>query len=138
MRSLKNAIKLILETKANVKVVIVPIVGISIADYNNRKMNGPRQPNEKTPEREYDPDTNQHIINNAITDLNKQILGLKAEGGLESPLVHRYVHKDPGHGKPIRHAFSKLIDGLHPRPDTLVQWGKAYITAIQANSNKLE
>ena len=138
MNELKNAIKTILEINESVKVVIVPIVGVSIADYNNRRENGPRQPDEKKPERAYSPDPNQHIINNALIELNKQILDLNTEGGLESPLLHRYIHKDPGHGKAIRHAYSKLFDGLHPRTDTLVQWGRALTTAIQANTNRLE
>ena len=135
---LKAAVKMILSKKPSIKVVLVPIVGLSIADYNNRKANGPRQTNDKTPVRSYDPDPFQHVIDNAITDLNKEILDLNAIGNLESPLVHRYIHKDPGHGRRVRHAYSKLIDGLHPRSDTLNQWGKAYTTAIRANSNRLE
>ena len=138
MSKLKAAIKRIVLKKPSVKVILVPIVGLSIADYNNKKRNGPRQPNDKTPARHYDPDPYQHIINNALQDLNKQILELNVEGGVETPLVHRYVHKDPGHGRPVRHAYSKLVDGLHPRPDTLKQWGRAYNTAIRANSNRLE
>ena len=140
MSDLKTAVRKIVNSdrSGNVKVIIVPIVGLSIADYNNRRENGPRQPDEKTPERTYRPDPDQHIINNAIVDLNKQIVELNVEGGLETPLVHRYIHKDPGHEKATRHAYSKLFDGLHPRPDTLVQWGKALTTAIQANTNRLE
>ena len=138
MQNIRHAICVILTAKPTTKVIMTPVVGISIADYNNRKKNGPRCRHEKTPSRSYLPDRYQHVINNGIIELNMQIIDLNSEANLETPLVHRYVHKDPGHGKPIRHAYSKLIDGLHPRPDTLRQWGNAYVTAITANINKAE
>ena len=138
MQELKHALNVILTAKPSVKVVITPIVGISIADYNNRKRSGHRRKPAKVPKHWFQPDPYQHIINKAIMELNTQIIDLNIAGNLESPLVHRKIHKDPGNGKPVRHAYSKLNDGLHPRCDTLAQWGKAYVTAIAANANKAE
>ena len=87
INELKQAIRLILAKKPLLKIVMTPIVGVSIADYNNRKDNGPRQVNEKTPVRVYEPDPYQHVINNAISDLNNGIMELNNLGNLETPLA---------------------------------------------------
>ena len=99
----------IMETRPAVKVVISPIVGVSLSMYNEEAWHHQEQ----------------DLINDAIIKINCWIKHENGRLGLETPMLDRKIHKQQGKGRKSVHRYSKLAtDGLHlsdPIKDDWVQ-----------------
>ena len=100
------------------KVIMLPIVGLDLARYNNDQTRNPWQ----------------HIIDDGLKAVNTNIITLNAAFGNSTPLIHLNIYKCKGHGK-VKAFYCRLWDGLHPRGDTLERWGEGILKAMWLNGD---
>ena len=100
-------------------VIMVPITGLHLNQYNNFPSWHPEQ----------------WVINWGLMDLNTNIVTMNAACGFSTPLTHHYVHKSTGRNRRMRHHYTRLWDGLHPRGDTLYRWAESLLEAMRRNGH---
>ena len=89
--------KEIIEEK-EVKVILSPLIGISLSMYNKEPWYHQEQ----------------ELINDAVLELNRWIKHENSANDLDTPLLDRKIHKQQGAGRKPVHKYSKLQrDGLH-------------------------
>ena len=101
----------------NLKIVFMTITGIDIMRYNKTHTVHP----------------DQDMINTSMVKLNEEILKYNQSHSCRTPMIHEVVHYKPGQGRPTKHYYSRLIDGLHPTARTVSKWGKIIARAVELN-----
>ena len=100
-------------------VIILPLTGMCMSAYN----------------KEHGWNVRQRVLDRGMLMLNEHIITMNAANNLHTPLTHHYIHRCVGGGRPVRHMYSRLWDGLHPRGDTLNRWAHNLVSAARYNGH---
>lgn len=136
-----DAYALILSLHPNIKIILAPITGVDLLDYNNKHRQGLSEAEYKLYKANHGSDPNQDLLNSMVLSINKWIVSANVAHKLPTPWiatdVHRY-HKGMTH-----HQYWRLKDGCHPSQALTNSWAKKLARACrdlhqQPNNSILE
>ena len=105
----------------NINIIICPLYGISMDDFNKLTHPHPQQP----------------IIDETVLTLNKNIHILNHRGGWYTPKIDLTIHTWQPDKQRWYHQYGIHRDGLHPRPDHYQQVADCLWYAIEENAIQL-
>ena len=112
-----NAKYLLAKEEITVKVILSPLIGISLNMYNKEPWYHQEQ----------------EFTNEAVLELNRWMKFKNAKCELETPMLDRKVHKQQGNGRRPVHKYSKLFDELHLRGAIRRDWVRELVRVMQHN-----
>ena len=113
-----------------------PLTGLDICDYNNpdrKKMTDEQLTeyhNKKTP------DPLQPVLNQAVIEINREVVQINKRNGVLTPYTATYVHRH--YGNSYHHSYQYTGDGCHLTPDCKGYWGKQLLKAITKTRDKYQ
>ena len=81
---------------------------------------------------DHDP-THQEVINDAIRNINRELVNINERNWVPTVWMGRHVHRNRGNGNTTNY-YRQLADGLHPTTHLLRSWAKDIVTTAYAIS----